>query len=161
MSSLKFRLKKIDVTKNCLSYKIKHNDLMSKKYKKACNYLNYVEHLLILSSTITGCVSISSFALLVCVPVVIICSAVGLKMCTITAEIKNYKSIIKKKMKKHDKIVLIGKSKLDAIEVLISKALMGSHINHDEFVSVNNVLKEYNEIKKGIKNIETFVEHTI
>ena len=34
---------------------------MSEKYKKICNYLNYVEHLLILVSTVTGCVSISAF----------------------------------------------------------------------------------------------------
>ena len=47
---------------------IKHNDLMSEKYKKTCKYLNYVEDLLILSSTISGCVSISAFALLVGIP---------------------------------------------------------------------------------------------
>ena len=40
---------------------IKHNDLMSKKYKKTCNYLNHVEHLPILASTIAGCISISAF----------------------------------------------------------------------------------------------------
>ena len=42
---------------------------MSGKYKKTCKYLNYVEHLLILVSTVTGCDSISSFASLVSVPV--------------------------------------------------------------------------------------------
>ena len=38
---------------------------MSEKYKKTCKYLNYVENVLILSSTITGCVLISAFASLV------------------------------------------------------------------------------------------------
>ena len=42
---------------------------MSETYKKTYKYLNYVEHLLILVSTVTGCVSISAFASLVCVPV--------------------------------------------------------------------------------------------
>ena len=60
--------------------------------------------------------------------------------------IKKYKSIIKKK-KKHDKIILLGKDKLNAIEVLISKALINSYVSNDEFVSVNNVLREYSEIK--------------
>ena len=60
--------------------------------------------------------------------------------------IKRYKSITKKK-KKHDKIILLGKDKLNAIEVLISKALMNSYVSNDEFVSVNNVLREYSEIK--------------
>ena len=72
---------------------------MSEKYK-AYKYLNYVEHLLILILTVTGCVSISAFASLVCVSVGITSSAVGIKICAITAGIKTYKSIIKKKKKK-------------------------------------------------------------
>ena len=47
--------------------------------------------------------------------------------------------------------LLLGKTKLDTIEVLISKALIDSYINCDEFVSVNNVLREYNEMKKKQK----------
>ena len=41
----------------------------------------------------------------------------------------------------------------NTIEVLISKALIDSYISHDEFVSVNNVLREYNEIKGRNKKI--------
>ena len=67
--------------------------------------------------------------------------AIGLKICAITAGVKKYKSIIKKKKKKHDKIVLLAKSKLNRIEALISKALIDSNITHDEFVLINNVLK--------------------
>ena len=74
--SLEFRLRKIDEARNYLLEEIKHNDLMSKKYKKTCKYLNYFEHLLLLASTITGCVSVSAFASLVCVPVGITSSAV-------------------------------------------------------------------------------------
>ena len=54
-------------------------------------------------------------------------SAAEIKICEITAGIKKYKSIIKKK-KKHDKIVLLWKNKLNAIKVLISKALIDSYI---------------------------------
>ena len=57
-------------------------------------------------------------------------SAIGLKICAITAGIKKYKSIIKKKKKKHDKIVLQATFKLNSIEVLISKALIDSNISH-------------------------------
>ena len=59
--------------------------------------------MLILVPTITGCVSISAFASLVCVPIGMTSSAVGIKHCAITAGIKKYKSIIKKK-KKHDRL---------------------------------------------------------
>ena len=115
---------------------------MNEKHKKVCTTLNYIEHFLILASTITGCVSISAFASLIGIPIGITSSAIGLKICAITAGIKKYKSIIKKKKKKHDKIVLLAKSKLNSIEVLISKALIDSVISHDEFVLINNVLKE-------------------
>ena len=64
------------------------------------------------------------FVSLVCVPIGITSSTVGLKLCAITAGIKKYKSIIKKKNKKHDKIVLLGKGKLNTTKVLISKALI-------------------------------------
>ena len=56
-----------------------------------------------------------------------------IKIFAITAGIKKYKSIIKKK-KNHDKIVLLEKDKLNTIEVLISKALIDSYISHDKFV---------------------------
>ena len=72
---------------------------MSKKHKKVCTSLNYIEHFLILASTITGCVFISAFASLVGVPIGITSSAIGLKFCAITAGIKKYKSIIKRKKK--------------------------------------------------------------
>ena len=88
---------------------------MSKKHKIVCRVLNYTEHLLILVSTVTGCVSISDFDSLVGTSVGITSSAVGLKNCGITAGFKKYKLIIKKKKKKHDEIVLLAKSKLDTI----------------------------------------------
>ena len=54
--------------------------------------------------------------------------------------------------------MLLGKTKLDTTEVLISKTLINSYIRHDEFLSVNNLLGDYNEIKEKIKNPETSVE---
>ena len=100
---------------------------MSKKHKEICIILNYSEHFLILSSTITWCVSISASASLVGVSVGITSSAIELKNFSITAGTKKYKSIIKKKKKKHDKIVLLAKSKLNSIEASISEALVISH----------------------------------
>ena len=79
-ASLEFRLRKTDETRNYLLDEIKHNDLMSEKYKKTCKYLNYVGNLLILSSIITGCVSISIFASLVDINVDITSSSVGINI---------------------------------------------------------------------------------
>ena len=72
---------------------------MSKKHRKFCVVLNYIEHLLILVSTVTGCVSISASASLVGIPVGITSSVVGLKICGTAWKIKKFKSIIKKRKK--------------------------------------------------------------
>ena len=117
--------------------------------------------MLFLASTITGCVSISTFASLVAIAIGITISAVGITISGITAGIKKYKSTIKKKKKTYDKIVLLGKDKLNATVVLMSKALIDSYITDDEFVSVNNVLREYNEIKNKLKNPETSAEYIV
>ena len=100
MSSLEFRFKKIDETRNYLLEETKNNDLIIEKYSKTSMCLNYVVHLLILASTITSWVSISAFASLFFVPVDNTGSAVGINICATTGGIKKYKSIIKKKKKK-------------------------------------------------------------
>ena len=123
---------------------------MSKKHKNVCRILNYIYHLLILMSTLTGCVLISAFVSLICVFIGITSSAVGFKICAITAGIKKYKSIIKKK-KERDEIVLLAKSRLKSIEVLISITKIDSVISHVEFFLINIVWKEFNDIKIEIK----------
>ena len=65
------------ITRNHLLDEIKLNNLMSKKYEKACKYLICIEHLLVLVSTITGRVSISSFTSLAAILVGIKSSAIG------------------------------------------------------------------------------------
>ena len=149
------RLKNIDETRNYFLEEIEQNKLMSRKYKKVCATLNYIKHFLFLASTITGCISISAFASSLGVPVGITSSAMGFKICAITAGIKKCKSIIKKKKKKHDKIVLLAKSKLNNTEVIISKTLINSNISHDEFVLINIFPKEYDNMKEQIKNLKT------
>ena len=104
--------------------------------------MNYIVHFYILASAVVGCVSISSFSFLFSIPTGIASSAAGFKIYAITAGIKNYQSIIKKKKKNHDKIVFLAKTKLNSIEALISRALIDSYISHDESFSVSNVLRE-------------------
>ena len=106
--SKEFRLKNIDETGNYLIEKINENELMSKKHEKVYVVLNYIEDLLVLICTVSGCVSICNFAALVGFPIGIPNSAIGLKICVIPAEIKRYKLIIKKKKKKHEKILSLA-----------------------------------------------------
>ena len=62
---------------------------------------------------------------------------------------------MRKSKKKHDKIVFLPKSKMNNVEVLISKALIDSVISHDEFFLINNVLKDYDKMEKELKNLKT------
>ena len=80
-----FRLKKIDEIRNCFIEKINQNELISNKHKKVFRVLNYI-----VIYAITGCIFISAFS------IGITSSAIGLRICAITAGIKKYKSITKK-----------------------------------------------------------------
>ena len=70
----------------------------------------YIEHFIILATTNTGCISISAFTCLICIPIRATSSAVGLKIYATSAGIRKCKSIIKKNKKKHDKIAFLARS---------------------------------------------------
>ena len=71
------RLKIIDGTRNYFLEEVKQNKLISRKHEKICTTLNYIEHFLILASTITGCISISAFGSLIGIPIRTMNSAIG------------------------------------------------------------------------------------
>ena len=59
------------------------------------------------------------------------------------------------KERKYGKLELLAKSKLSNMKVLICKALIDLIISHDEFVLLNNVLKEHDDMKDEIKDWKT------
>ena len=97
---------------------------MSKKHRKVCTAWNYIEHLPIVASAITGYVSIYAFASLVVRSIDITSSAKGLKIYVITAAIK---------------IALLSKIKLKSIDFLIPRTIINSYNSDDQYSSVNNV----------------------
>ena len=106
---------------------------ISKKHKHFRQTLNHTEHQLYTELSL----AFSSIAT----------TAATMKICAITAGIKIYMPIIKKKKKKNEKILLLTKSKLNAKHFLIFKDLVDSNISHDEFISTDNVLKGYDDMK--------------
>ena len=106
-----------------------------------------------------------AFASLVGISIGITSCAIEVKLtaiCVIT-QMKRYKSINQKKRKKHDKMVLLGKFKLNSMEVLISKVLIDSNISHDEFALINNVPEEFQEMKEEIKIVminKLYIKHS-
>ena len=137
--SPEFKLKNIDETRNYFLKKLIKITWRVKTKK------TFVQLLIILSTFLFELLQLLDvfqfllFFSLIVIPRGITRSAIGLKICTTTAGIKKYKSIIKKK--KHDKIVLFAESKLSSIEIFISNALTDYIISHNEFILVNNVLE--------------------
>ena len=49
---------------------------------------------------------------------------------------------------------MLARCKLNSIEVIISKASIDSNVSHDEFVMINNMLKEYHDMIEEIKHLK-------
>ena len=86
--SQEFTLKNISETRNYFFEEIEQKELMSKKYKKVCTTLNYIEYFPILASRITGCISITAFTSLLCIPIGITSFSIWLKIFATAAGIK-------------------------------------------------------------------------
>ena len=74
--------------------------------------LIYIENFRSLAYINTGYILIFAFSCLICISIGITSSEIRLKICATTAGVKKYKSIMKKKKKKHDKEVFLAKSNL-------------------------------------------------
>ena len=49
-------------------------------------------------------------------------------------------------------MVFLPKKMLNTLKVLVSKALIDLYVIYDEFLLINNALKQYDDMKEKIKN---------
>ena len=70
-----------------------------------------------------------------------------------TGIIKKLLSMTRNEKKKHDKILMLAKSKLDSIETLVSQALIGMEISHKEFNAIIREKEKYERMKENVRNI--------
>ena len=68
-----------------------------------------------------------------------------------TGFVKEFLKMIRDKKKKHNKIVMLARSKLNSIESKISEALMDNEISHEDFETIINEEKKYRELKESIR----------
>ena len=61
-------------------------------------------------------------------------------------------NITRNKQKKHDKILMLGKSKLNSIEALISQALIDLDISHEQFITILKEKDTYEMMKDNLRN---------
>ena len=126
----KYRLNERTKIENYFNEEINQRKLYSKKLSTYVTAFDYIDKILIVLSATTGGVSIISFASAVGIPVGIASASFTLIFSLTTGIIKKLLSITRNKKKKHDKILMLAKSKLNSIETLISQTLIDMEIRH-------------------------------
>ena len=97
--------------------------------------------------------SIASYASVVGTPAGIAGSSLTLIFTTGTGISKSLLKVTKKRKKKHNKILVLAKNKLNTIDTLLSSALNDSEISHEEFTNIINEETIYEIIKGNIKSM--------
>ena len=123
---------------------------MSKRLRKYIASFEYFDKSLIVLSLIRGSISISSFSTVIGAPVGIVNASFSLAFSISTGIIKKLKTTRNKK-KKHNKIVMLSRSKLNSIESKISEALINNEISHEDFMIILNEQTKYREQKESIR----------
>ena len=111
-----FRLNKINEIKDYFIAEIRERELMSKNLSKYIASFDYLDNSFIVLSVATGSISIASFARVIGAPVGIMSASCSLAFSIITGFVKKFLQIIRNKQKKHNKIVILARSKLNSIE---------------------------------------------
>ena len=124
---------------------------MNKSLSKYIASFDYFDKSLIVLSVATGSISIASFATVIGAPVGIMSASCSLAFSITTGFVKKFLKTTRNKKKKHNKIVMLARSKLNSIESKISEALINNEISHEDFVTIINEEKKYEKLKKRIK----------
>ena len=106
----------------------------------------------------SGGVSICSFRSVVGAPVGIANASFTLSFSLTTGIIKKLLSMTRNKKKKHDKILILAKSKLNSIETLVSQALIDMEISHEEFIAIFKEKDKYEKMKENVQNVSKKLE---
>ena len=133
-----FRLNKINEIKDHFVAEIKERELMSKRLSKYIASFDYFDKSLIALSVTIGSISITSFTTVIRAPVGITSASFSRAFSICTEIIKKLLKTTRSKKKKHNKIVMLARSKLNSIESKISEALKNNEISHEDFVTTIN-----------------------
>ena len=133
-----FRLTKVNEIKDYLIAEIRERKLISKNLCKYIASLEDFDKSLNVLSILSGSISIASFASVIGVPAGIIGASCGFTFSITSGFVKRFLKTIRNKKKKHNKIVMLARSKLNSIESKISKALMDNEISHEDFETIIN-----------------------
>ena len=154
----KFRLNKISKIQVYFHEVINQRKLCRKKFNKYVAAFDYADKVLIVLSTTSAGVCVIYSVSVVGVPIGIARASFILIFFLTPGIINKLISITRNKKKKHDKILMLAKSKLNSIETLVSQTLIDMEIIHEEFIKVLKEKNNYEKMKKIVKNISEKLE---
>ena len=140
-----FRLNRINEIKDYVLAEIRERELISKNISKYIASLDYFDKSLNVLSILSGSISIASFATVIGAPAGIIGASCGFTFSITSGFVKKFLKTIRNKKKKHNKIVILARSKLNSIESKISEALIDNEVNHEDFMAILNEEKKYRD----------------
>ena len=132
------RLNKINKIKDYLFAEIRERELISKNLSKNIASFEYFSKSLIFLSVVAINISIASFISVFGAPAGILGTNCGLTFSITSVFVKMFLKTIRNKKKKHNKVVMLARSKLNSIESKISEALINNEISHEDFQSILN-----------------------
>ena len=149
----KYRLNEISKIEHYFNSESNQRKNASKKLSKYVCAFDYVGKVLIVLSATSGGVCIISSVSVVGAPVGIAGASFTLIFPLAIGIIKKLLSITRNKNKKHDKILLLAKSKLNSTDTLVSQALIDMEINHEEFIAILKEKYKYEKMKESMRSV--------
>ena len=151
----KYRLDEINKIRDYFNNEIKERKDIIKKLNKYLVSFDYLDKVFFTLSASFGTLSIASYASVVGIPAGITGASLTLVFTICTGISKSLLKVTKKRKRKHNKIIVLAKNKLNTIDTLLSSALNDSEISHDEFANIITETNIYVNIKENIKELTT------
>ena len=142
LNNQQFRLNKMSEVRGYFVSEIKERKLMSNRFSKYIASFDYFVKSVIVLSVTTGSISIASFTTVIRAPVGIASASFSLVFSISTGIVKKMLKTMRNK-KKHNKIVMLARNKLNSMERKISEALINNEISHEDFMVIINEEKTY------------------
>ena len=127
---------------------IKERELMSKSLSKYMASFDYFDNSLIVLSATSGSISIASFTAIIGIPVEVASASLSLTFSLCAGLVEKVLKTTRNEKKKHNKIVMLARSKLNSIESKIAETLMS---NHEDLMAIINEERIYRELKEIIR----------
>ena len=147
----KFRLSEIIGIEYYFYQEINQRKSCSQKLNKYVTVFDYIDKILIVLNATSSGVSIISFTSVVGTLIGIVSTSLTLSFSLTTGIVKKLQNITRNKKKKHDKVFMLAKNKLNSIETLISQALIDMDISHEKFITVLNEKDKHERMKNNLR----------